>query len=237
MIVFPMAGLSSRFSKAGYSKPKYMLTIEGATVFDKVIEGFSNYFNKEKFIFILQEDQVNRTFIERTIQAQGIENYEIIGLAGSTKGQAETVYLGLKKMKETEGSLTIFNIDTFRPAFEYPEWISEVDGYLETFNGEGSNWSTISYIGSNVTKVVEKQRLSEQCCTGLYYWSRVSDFFDCFEEYLTMPDHELVNGEYYIAPMYNYLISKIKKIKFNEISKENVIFCGTPLEYEALVLK
>ncbi|EOA0230274.1 capsular biosynthesis protein, partial [Escherichia coli] len=33
MIVIPMAGLSSRFKKAGYVKPKYMLEAHGKTLF------------------------------------------------------------------------------------------------------------------------------------------------------------------------------------------------------------
>ena len=31
MIVFPMAGLSSRFTKAGYDRPKWMLPLAGVT--------------------------------------------------------------------------------------------------------------------------------------------------------------------------------------------------------------
>ncbi|EDP5982441.1 capsular biosynthesis protein, partial [Campylobacter jejuni] len=33
IIIFPMAGLSSRFTKAGYDKPKYMLDLKGNSVF------------------------------------------------------------------------------------------------------------------------------------------------------------------------------------------------------------
>ena len=40
MIVIPMAGLSSRFTKAGYTKPKYMLPLAGKSVFAHSIESF-----------------------------------------------------------------------------------------------------------------------------------------------------------------------------------------------------
>lgn len=33
MFIIPMAGLSSRFFKAGYTKPKYQLDLNGETVF------------------------------------------------------------------------------------------------------------------------------------------------------------------------------------------------------------
>lgn len=51
IIIFPMAGLSSRFAKAGYTKPKYMLDLKGNSVFFHAINGFKKYFNEYKFIF------------------------------------------------------------------------------------------------------------------------------------------------------------------------------------------
>ena len=39
MIVFPMAGLSRRFSEAGYDQPKYMLPLEGGPCFDAGMRG------------------------------------------------------------------------------------------------------------------------------------------------------------------------------------------------------
>ncbi|EKD6920812.1 capsular biosynthesis protein, partial [Campylobacter coli] len=43
-IVFPMAGLSSRFSNAGYKIPKYMLEIQNQTVFYNAVLSFKCYF-------------------------------------------------------------------------------------------------------------------------------------------------------------------------------------------------
>ena len=41
MIVFPMAGLSSRFYKEGYTKPKFELSLGGVTVFERSVLSFS----------------------------------------------------------------------------------------------------------------------------------------------------------------------------------------------------
>ncbi|EKO3985769.1 capsular biosynthesis protein, partial [Vibrio fluvialis] len=40
MIMIPMAGMSSRFFKAGYSKPKYMLEAKGKTLFEHSVLSF-----------------------------------------------------------------------------------------------------------------------------------------------------------------------------------------------------
>lgn len=41
IIIFPMAGLSSRFAKAGYDKPKYMLDLKGNSVFFHAVNSLS----------------------------------------------------------------------------------------------------------------------------------------------------------------------------------------------------
>ena len=51
-IVFPMAGLSSRFTEAGFDKPKYMLDVDSNTVFYHAINSFKLYFKEHKFLFI-----------------------------------------------------------------------------------------------------------------------------------------------------------------------------------------
>ena len=42
-------------------------------------------------------------------------------------------------------------------------------------------------------------------------------------------------GEFYIAPLYNELISQGKIIKYFKIKIDEIIFCGTPQEYEKLI--
>ena len=48
-----MAGLSSRFFKAGYTKPKYQLDLNGETVFSWSVRSFERYFKTDKFCFYL----------------------------------------------------------------------------------------------------------------------------------------------------------------------------------------
>ena len=45
MIVIPMAGLSSRFFKAGFEVPKYQLKINDSYVFDLALKSFIQYFD------------------------------------------------------------------------------------------------------------------------------------------------------------------------------------------------
>ena len=110
MIIIPMAGLSSRFFKAGYQEPKYKLVAHGKTLFEWSVKTFEKYYESEKFIFICRDVYDTPEFLKSELKKVGIKNFEIITLTTETRGQAETVFLALDKVPEDE-RLIIFNID------------------------------------------------------------------------------------------------------------------------------
>ncbi|WP_340616510.1 glycosyltransferase family 2 protein [Xenorhabdus entomophaga] len=230
-----MAGLSSRFFSAGFDKPKYMLDAHGKTLFEHSVLSFTNYFGSKKFVFIVRDIYDTIQFVTNKVKYLGIKDYYIHVLKHETRGQAETVALALKNLPNhhLNDSITIFNIDTFRPNFIYPKNKLDADGYLEVFIGSGNNWSYVkSYNESEfVERTTEKIPVSNLCSTGLYYFSKATDYINAFEFMASLDPQEWINNELYIAPMYNCLIKEGKKIKFNIIEREKVIFCGTPSEY------
>jgi len=234
MIIIPMAGLSSRFFKAGYSQPKYMLEAHGKTLFDHSVNSFKEYFTSEKFLFIVRSVFDTEAFVTKSITALGILDYKIIVLDQDTRGQAETVKLALDEI-QYHGAITIFNIDTFRPNFKFPNLEKLGSGYLEVFKGEGDNWSFVKPLNDNSTKVIlttEKNPISNLCCTGLYHFSSVKEYFDAYDDYLLKPESDWEKSELYVAPLYNYLIKKNCDIHYNLIDKSSVVFCGVPEEYD-----
>ena len=235
MIVIPMAGQSSRFKAAGYEIPKFMLNAHGKTLFEWSISSFTKYFKLETFVFITLKDEYIEDFVKEKICNLGITNFKIISLDPTT-GQAHSVYDGLKKLilDESSNSILIFNIDTIRWNFEFPEGIDDCNGFLEVFEGEGSNWSyVLSHNNSNlVQKVAEKDPISNLACTGIYYFANYWDFFNAYEEGLKITLNDIALKERYVAPLYNYLIENNKKIIYSLVDKAQITFCGVPNEYE-----
>lgn len=238
MIVIPMAGLSRRFTEAGYKLPKYMLPVGDNTVFSLAVRSFENYFATEKFVFIARDVAETKKFIESECLKIGVENYEIVMLNSPTKGQAETVQLGvIRNQSSLETPLTIFNIDTFRKNFSFPStsWFSHSDGYLEVFKGEGKNWSYVEAAKNKteplIIRTTEKDPISNLCCDGLYYFSRASDFLWSLEKEKQEPSMP----ELYIAPLYNHLIKRGSSIHYNLVNENNIVFCGVPKEYNEVL--
>lgn len=233
-----MAGLSSRFFNAGYTKPKYMLEAHGVTLFEHSVMSFQKYFHNEKFIFIVRDSFDSFAFVKQKAEFMGIVDYDVLKLRENTRGQAETVALGLEQLRQlrgdVEGPLTIFNIDTFRPGFTFPDDLHETDAYLEVFEGEGDNWSFAepkSPTSREVIRTSEKKPISNLCSTGLYYFKDNKNFMTAFYEYLAKPQERWEKGELYIAPLYNNLIEKGFKVTYHLIERSEVVFCGTPDEY------
>lgn len=234
MFVIPMAGLSSRFFKAGYEVPKYQLSIDDTIVFDLALKSFSCYFSTDLFLLIVRDVYDTPRFVAERLERLGIHNFIIHTLAGETAGQAETVALGLRDHQiDEQEPIYIFNIDTFRYGFEKPTWVSGVDGYLEVFEGEGDHWSFIAVDDNDkVIKTTEKQRISNLCSDGLYYFKSKQLYMTLFDQ--AKAQNLTVNNEYYIAPMYNLLIEQGGQVGYVKITDQEIDFCGTPDEYQAL---
>lgn len=232
MIVIPMAGMSSRFFNAGYEVPKFMLVAHGLSLFEHSMLSFSHYFESEHFVFILRDTHNTKQFVEDKLEKLGISSFDIVVLECETRGQAETVALGLSKYRENNHPITIFNIDTIRYSFHTSVPTSIGDGYLEVFLGTGDNWSYVKpdHTG-RVIETAEKKPISDLCSTGLYVFSDIQDFYWAYEEYSLIPDSQWTNGEIYIAPLYNLLIEKGKVFKYVLVDPSFIRFVGTPDEY------
>lgn len=237
MIVIPMAGLSQRFIAAGFRQPKYRLPLHGRSVFAHAVASFASYADRLPFLFIARPIDDTESFIRAEAAALGVADVRIVMLDGPTEGQAETVALGLDRGGVADNEpITIFNIDTFRPGFRFPDaaWCARSAGFLEVFEGEGANWS---YVGPDeaaadprVARTTEKQPISNLCCTGLYHFDRAGDLLSALDSERRAP----TAPERYVAPLYNHLIAKGRAVHYTVVPRSEVLFCGVPAEFEDL---
>lgn len=247
MIVLPMAGLSSRFARAGYVVPKYMLELGGRSVFRHALESFAAFFGRERFLIVCRDVTGTPDFVRAECSAAGLadHHFDLVVLNAPTAGQAETVAAGLSQVcADPSEPLTAFNIDTFRPGFCHPDAfdVATVDGYIEVFRGSGTHWSFVRPDSFHpetcrVLEVAEKIRISDLCSTGLYHFRSAALFRDLYAEIAERNPATLQGGERYIAPLYNTAIARGYDIRYNLIPNSAVAFCGTPEEYEVLCVK
>lgn len=232
-IIITMAGLGSRFKKAGYTVPKYMIDVKGKNLFEWSMLSLVN-FNKKcnpKYIFVVRKEDNSKNFILNEVNKIGIKDINIIELDSLTDGQATSALLAKKYWNEDE-EMIVYNIDTFvePDVMKYSDVSG--DGFIPCFNAKGDHWSFVKLDNNgNAIEVREKNRISDNCTIGLYYFKSCRLYEQIYNEYYK-DNNNLEKNEKYIAPLYNYMISKGLSVRISNIPVEKVHVLGTPEEVE-----
>ena len=236
-IVITMGGLGSRFRTIGYTIPKYMIEAKNKSLFEWSLISLTGFKeNVYQYIFIVMKDENSdpEAFITEKCKKLGINNYHIILLDYLTDGQATTAMLAEKYWNPSH-SLLIYNIDTYVEADEMNSSMLKGDGFIPCFQAEGDHWSFVRLDESGkVAEIKEKQRISNHCTLGAYYFKTCSLYKQLYENYYGN-NPELVNGEKYVAPLYDYLLSLGGEIYISDISPDRVHVLGTPDELQAFL--
>ena len=88
---------------------------------------------------------------------------------------------------------------------------TSVDAIVYTFNATHPKWSFVKTNARGfVNEVAEKKPISDIATCGIYWYRKGSDFVNYAKQ---MIDREIrVNGEFYIAPVYNEMIKDGKTL-------------------------
>lgn len=233
-VVITMGGLGSRFQKAGYTIPKYMIEARGKTLFEWSMISLDGFRDRTaQYIFLAREEkgiEVER-FIEEKCKDLGIVNYWIILLDYLTDGQATTALLARKYWNPLHG-LLIYNIDTYVEVGEMKSSDLCGDGFIPCFEASGDHWSFVRLDErGKVVEIKEKERISNYCTLGAYYFKSCELYEKLYNEYYE-ENFNLTIRERYVAPLYDYLLNKGGEIYISNIDSKKVHVLGTPEELE-----
>ena len=221
-ILIPMAGLGSRFKASGYTVPKPLIPIEGKPMIENAVDTLGI---KGNFIFITQKKHNLKSHLQSIY-----ENCNVIEIDYITKGSACTCLLA-KEYINNDLPLIITNCDqimwwddksfaTFVENYPY-------DGFVVTYTSDTikNSYIRLNRDGFGV-ELAEKQVISSISLNGIHYWRQGKDFVYSAETMIK--NNENYNGEFYVAPTYNNLIKKGKKIGVYHIPNEQHNAVGTP---------
>lgn len=140
-IIITMAGEGSRFKKAGYTQPKFMIPAKGRTLFEWSVISLSDFIGQDTaWHFVIRESDETRDFIEEQCEKQGIGYFTVTAVDRLTSGQAETAYLVTETLP-SEDEVLIYNIDTYINPDYVKRSAIKGDGCLYTFKAPGEHWS------------------------------------------------------------------------------------------------
>ena len=234
-LVFPMLGHGSRFVKANYRVPKYLLPLCGRPLLYWTLYSFRKCLDW-KLIFVVRRDHLvfsSDSLIKSLCEEIGFTSYEIILFDGNSTGQAHTFDIALNGIDD-DVSVSCFNIDSIHLNFDYSYYDNSPYCSIESFKGSGDHWSFLKVSSEDPLRVIstaEKMRISDNCSNGFYYFSRKSYFSSYFKNLKASGP----NSEHYICPLYNLLVSDGIYVANKSVRFSDLLFSGTPREYELLL--
>ena len=226
-IVIPMAGAGKRFQDAGYTVPKPFIDIKGKTMLEWSLE--SLYMKSSRFILIARTPQL--LGYENVMEAiQKKYSCVVIPIDALTQGMASSVLLAAEHIN-SEDPLLIGacdqTVDVSMGEFVGDAKKRKLAGSLMTFYSTHPKWSYAKVDEQGfVVETKEKSPISTHANVGLYYFERGQDFVSAANQMIAQNDR--VNNEFYVAPVYNYLIKQGLKIGIYEIKESQMHGLGTP---------
>jgi dTDP-glucose pyrophosphorylase len=233
-VVIPMAGLGSRFSKAGYEKPKPFIDVDGVPMIGRVMDNL--HVPGAHYVLIARREHLEQEpEVVRALEARGNVTFAAIDLV--TEGAACTVMTARKHIP-MDVPLLIANCDQivdFDCADYFRDAVSRhLDGSILCFKDPSRNtkWSFARVDGNGlVTEVKEKVAISDLATVGLYHFAKARSFFDAAIDMISR--NERVNNEFYVCPLYNYSIATGLKIGVYEVKEADMHGIGTPEDLNA----
>ncbi len=201
-LVIPAAGNGQRFKDAGYSKPKHLIDVLGKPMIERVVDN---------------------------LKPNGLCTVQVItrgSLKSDSRGAVETI---LQATLDPEEPLLIGNCDQL-VAFNVNDFVEScegLDGGLVVFRSNKEHHSYVEESGDIITRIAEKQVISNLAVTGVYYFQRAGDFIDAGRE--VIGNNDRYNNEFYVSSAIARMIDSGLKLGVYEAA---TAILGTPAELQ-----
>jgi NDP-sugar pyrophosphorylase family protein len=225
-ILIPMAGEGSRFAKEGYTFPKPLIDVNGKPMIQVVAE---NLDFDATYIFLVRKEHLQKySGLKTTLDRITNGKFKIVEVDGLTEGAACTTLLAKDLINDDE-ELLIANSDQVieycAENFKLLKSLTPADGIVFTFNALHPKWSFVKVNSRGViTELQEKNPISNIATCGIYWYRRGFEYVKYAEQMIQK--NIRVNGEFYVAPVYNEYIADGKMLIPFYVSKMHGI--GTP---------
>jgi len=224
-IFIGMCGLGSRFVKYGYELPKYLIVYNGAPM---IYHAVNTIKIPGRIHFVVRQDHLEKySFLEKLLLGIGDD---IIVCNHNTGGAAESLLLAKSYVKNQDDPMLSVNCD------QYLDWnpknlLDDMNSnpevsYIVTYKETSSKCSYVREKDGLIIETREKQVISNDATIGYYHWAHTRDFFQDAASMIN--DEHKENGEYYLAPVYNYTIARGLHVKQWKLGSNEFWPVGTP---------
>jgi hypothetical protein len=192
--------------------PLCLTEIEGTPLLECLVESTRGIRNSH-YIYALLEKDVERFHLDQIARLITPEA-TIVGVPSSTQGSACTALLAASG-QDNDAELLVVSanelvdvnlaevLKTFRNR--------ELDGGTITFRSVHPRYSYVRLSDQGlVTEATQQYPISQTATAGIFWFARTSDFIDAAKNLIRK--NATADGKFYVAPTYNELVLKQKRI-------------------------
>jgi NDP-sugar pyrophosphorylase family protein len=207
-VIVPIAGRSIFFPQETYYFPKSLIEVGGRLMIERVVENLSSIDDDVTFIFVVQQDEVARFSLDRTLKLLAGGNCIVLPLRQPTRGSLCSALLAIDYL-EDDRPLVIANGDQVIGA-DLKDVVSrfrkaQADAGVIVFNSVHPRWSYVDLDASGqVQQAAEKQVISRDAIAGFYFFETSRTFIEAAKR--CIENNASVDGQFYIAPCLNEII-------------------------------
>lgn len=225
-IVLPIAGRGSRFAVAGYTQPKPLIPVHGEPMIAAVVRNVRPR-RPHRFIFVALNEHLQHAGMREAL-SMAAPGSIVVPVDEVTEGAACTVLLA-RRYIDAGDALMLANSDQWVDIDinDYLDTMDhqQADGLIMTMKADDPKWSFVGLDSRRlVTRVVEKEVISNEATVGIYNFRRGSDFVRAADRMIAKDLR--VNNEFYVAPVYNQLIDEGARIAIYNVGSEGAGMYG-----------
>lgn len=199
-VLMPMAGEGLRLK--GYSPaPKPLIIINNYPMF---MWALNNVSLDNNFIFVVKDEDINQYRIHAVV-SEAFPKSRIIAQRGKSDGAVISTLLA-QDLIDNDDPLLIVDCDILVSVdYEYLNSLTEIDAAVVVSKNNLPNYSYVK-INKNglVTKIKEKEVISDYAVSGVYYWKKGSDYVKYAKK--VIKKNKRINNEFYVSQVYEEAI-------------------------------
>lgn len=240
-ILIPIAGDAKRFATQGYNVPKPLIPVAGVPMIVRAIGSlFAAVHEQVCLIFVVRDEHCIKYGLDSVLRDLFKDwSTQIVVIDRPTSGTLCSC-LAARDVITPDDKLIIYTPDVcFNTNFDIIAGFNQstYDGFLLTFKANSTDHSYVTVDENQLaTRTAEKVVISNDALVGVYGYRSGRQFLKYAD--LAVQSGDVVNGEFYVAPMFNLLIADDAKIYVKRVEKMHVL--GTPEDlvfYESHVAK
>lgn len=203
-----MAGKGGRTKQLGQFKP--FIEIEGTKMLGWLFKSIVNKIEEDDRLIFITTDRYARDFnvsegIEDILRNEGLGNdFEILTCGDIPPGPSATVYHARDRLF-TDESVIVVNCDQYID-FDVSEVSEQKSGFLPVYAEFGQKSSYVEIENGLITRIVEKNNISNLASAGVYAVSDGRALVRAIEK--QFKDKQMTNNEFYVGVALNNLISE-----------------------------